>query len=46
MVIIITLIMILSMLVPTYSLEEEKLRRPKVSDKSDPILLAIRRIKS
>lgn len=41
----ITSIIILSFLIPTYHSEEELPRPPKIEEKSDPIAVAIKRLR-
>lgn len=44
--IVTTLIIILSLLLPTYTSEEEKPKSSRIRSKFDPIAIAIRRLRS
>lgn len=45
-VVLIVLPVILSLLLPTYAVKEEKPRPPKPRGKYDPIAMAVRRLRS
>jgi len=45
-VMLVVLPVILSLLLPTYTVEEEKPKPPKPRYKSDPIAMAVRRLRS